>query len=79
MATYIAKGVYASEMIDTYGDGICRRYGASEFKITMNGEPGAITSSGDFETSFGKRHSEKATTWSDAVLAHTRLPAGCCV
>jgi hypothetical protein len=36
------------EMTDTYGDGMCCQYGAGEFKITMNGEPGAIGSSGEF-------------------------------
>jgi hypothetical protein len=45
---YIAKGTYTFEMTHTYGDGICCQYIAGEFKITANGEPGAIISSGEF-------------------------------
>jgi hypothetical protein len=44
----IAKGAYTFEMTDMYGDGICYRYGAGEFKITMNSEPMATTTSGEF-------------------------------
>jgi hypothetical protein len=36
------------KMTNTYGDGMSCQYGAGEFKITMNGEPGAISSSGEF-------------------------------
>jgi hypothetical protein len=36
-------------LTDTHGDGICYEYGAGEFKITVNGEPGAnSSSSGEF-------------------------------
>jgi hypothetical protein len=36
-------------LTDTHGDGICYEYGAGEFKITVNGEPGANnSSSGEF-------------------------------
>jgi hypothetical protein len=45
---YTAKGAYTFEMTDTYGDGVCYRYGAGEFKITINREPMATTTSGDF-------------------------------
>jgi hypothetical protein len=45
---YITESAYTFEMTDTYGDGICRRYGASEFKITMNGESGAVSSGVEF-------------------------------
>jgi hypothetical protein len=31
---YIAKGAYTFEMSGTYGDGICYRYGAREFKLS---------------------------------------------
>jgi hypothetical protein len=34
-------------MTDTYGDGICCQYGAFEFKIILNDEPGAISSSAE--------------------------------
>jgi hypothetical protein len=39
----IAEGAYTFQMADTYGDGICCRYGSGEFKITVNGEPVAIS------------------------------------
>jgi hypothetical protein len=45
---YIAEGAYTFEMAGTYGDGICCRYGAGEFKTTVSGEPVAISSSGEF-------------------------------
>jgi hypothetical protein len=34
-------------MADTYRDGICCQYGAGEFNISVNGEPGANSSSGE--------------------------------
>jgi hypothetical protein len=45
---FIAEGAYTYEMSDTYGDGICCQNRAGEFKITMNGESVAISSSGKF-------------------------------
>jgi hypothetical protein len=47
-SAYIAEKAYTFEMTDTYGDGICYQYGAGEFKITVIGEPGDISSSGKF-------------------------------
>jgi hypothetical protein len=44
----IPDGAYTFEMADTYGDGICRQYGAGDFNISVNGEPGANSSSGGF-------------------------------
>ncbi len=44
---FIAEGAYTDERTDTYGNGICCSYGAGEFKITVNGEPVAISSSGE--------------------------------
>jgi hypothetical protein len=35
-SAYIAKEAYIFEVTDTYGDRICYRYGAGEFKITVN-------------------------------------------
>ena len=49
---YMAERAYTFEATDTYGDGICRQYGASRFKATVNGEPIAISSSGEFRESF---------------------------
>jgi hypothetical protein len=42
---YIAEGVYTFE---TYGYGICCQYGAGRFKATVNGEPVAISNTGEF-------------------------------
>ncbi len=44
----VAEVTFTFEMTDTYGDGICCQYGASRFKATVNGEPIAISSSGEF-------------------------------
>jgi hypothetical protein len=46
---YMADGAYTFETTDTYGDGICCQYGAGRFKATVNGEPVAISSSGEFQ------------------------------
>jgi hypothetical protein len=51
---YIAEGAYTFEMAGTYGDGICCRYGAGEFKISVNGEPVAISSSSSSSSSSGE-------------------------
>jgi hypothetical protein len=40
---HITDGVYTFEMNDTRGDWICCQYSVGEFKITVNGEPVAIT------------------------------------
>jgi hypothetical protein len=45
---HITEGAYTFEMTETYGDGICCQYGASEFKITGTGEPVAIISISEF-------------------------------
>jgi hypothetical protein len=42
---YIAEAAYTFEMTDTYVEGICYQYSTDEYKITLNGEPGAISSS----------------------------------
>jgi hypothetical protein len=42
---YIAEGAYTYERTDTYGNGVCCLYGASEFNITVSGELVAISSS----------------------------------
>jgi hypothetical protein len=63
----VAERAYTFEMTDTYGDEICCQYGAGEFKITVNGEPGAISSrrcSGDLRRGL-------AQYW-----PHSRLPVG---
>jgi hypothetical protein len=39
-------------MSDTYIDGICCQYRAGEFKITVNGESLAISSSGEARESY---------------------------
>jgi hypothetical protein len=44
---YMAEGAYTFEATDTYGDVIWCRYGAGRFKATVNGEPIAISSSGE--------------------------------
>jgi hypothetical protein len=36
-------------MTDMYGNGNCYQYNAGEYKITMNGEPGATNSNGIFD------------------------------
>jgi hypothetical protein len=46
---YVAEGALTFEMIDTYVDGNCYQYGAGESKVTVNGEPVAISSSGYFQ------------------------------
>jgi hypothetical protein len=45
---YIAEEAYTYEMTDRYRDGICYQYRAGKFKVTVNGESVAISSSGDF-------------------------------
>jgi hypothetical protein len=45
---YLADGRYTFETTYTYGDGICYQYGAGDFNVTVNGEEGAISSSGEF-------------------------------
>jgi hypothetical protein len=47
-AAYITEMGYTFEMTDTSGDGICCQYGASEFKINVNGKPRAMNNSGEF-------------------------------
>jgi hypothetical protein len=46
---YIAEGACIFEVSDTYDeDRICCEYGADELKITVSGEPAAITNSEEF-------------------------------
>jgi hypothetical protein len=64
---YIAEAAYTFEMTDTDGDGICWQYGVGEYMVILKGEPGAISSSGefrDFKTSFGKLRRFRAQYWS---------------
>jgi hypothetical protein len=44
---YIAEGAYTFVMTDTHGDRIYCQYSAGEFNISVNGEPVAITRSGE--------------------------------
>jgi hypothetical protein len=44
----MAEGAYTFETTGTYGDGIYCQYGADQFKATVNGEPVAISTSGEF-------------------------------
>jgi hypothetical protein len=56
--TYIAEAAHTFEMTDTDGDGICWHNGVGEYMVTLNDEPGAISSSResrDFEMSFGSQ------------------------
>jgi len=46
---FVAEGAYTFELTDDFGDGICCLYGTGEFKITVNGEPLAVVSNGEFE------------------------------
>jgi hypothetical protein len=62
---YVAEGAYTFEITGTYGYRVCCQYGAGEFKITMNDEPVAINSSGEFQNFVRKT----LLTWSGAVLA----------
>jgi hypothetical protein len=45
---YIAEAAYTFEMTDMYGEGIFYRYSAGEYKVTVNGEPGAVSTCGGF-------------------------------
>jgi hypothetical protein len=51
---YLAEGVYTFKLTKTDGYRVCCQYNAGEFKITLNGEPAAITSSGEFRDAVGK-------------------------
>jgi hypothetical protein len=51
---FIAEAAYTFEITDTFGDEICCRYGAGEFKILVSGEPVAISSSGVSRRRSGK-------------------------
>lgn len=55
---YLAEGVYTFKLTDTDGYRVCCQYNAGEFKITLNGEPTAITSSGELRDAVGKSFDE---------------------
>ena len=44
----MAEGAYTFQTTDASGYGICCRDGPGRFKATVNGEPVAISSSGEF-------------------------------
>jgi hypothetical protein len=48
LGTYISDEAYTSETTDAYRYGICCQCNTGEFKATVNGEPVAISSSGEF-------------------------------
>jgi hypothetical protein len=45
--TSVALGIYAFEMTDTEGDGICCEYGSGSFSIAVNGET-VVSNDGQF-------------------------------
>jgi hypothetical protein len=59
----IADGAYTFEMADTHGDEICWQYGADEFNISVNGKPGANSSSGDFRDFVRECFDGRAQYW----------------
>jgi hypothetical protein len=44
----MTEGAYTFEMTDAHGYGICCQDSPGRFKATVNGEPVAISSSGEF-------------------------------
>jgi hypothetical protein len=46
-AANITAGMYTFKMTDSYGDGICCRYGLGSFTITVDGET-VISNNGEF-------------------------------
>jgi hypothetical protein len=77
---YIAEWRYPFVMTDKYGDltrtemrdAICYQYRAGQFKITVNGEPGAISSSDNSRRTSGKLRRGRTQLW-----PRRRLLTGC--